>query len=226
MPPTNGRRFAYVPGDYAGNFPQEYEAYNTQYAGQLEAVGWQWWDTQTFVSGTTVQLTNYFATLRATIDLSNMEVGGQLAAPKAFLIRAIRFFVKNRPAMVSPQTATPQTGNFDNIAQLINTGVFTFTIGNKQYSMNPLWCLTAGGGASGAMAIAMSGGGGVQSNYVDYAQNGIADPRAVYTLSKPLFIPPQMNFNARVDWAAAITLNGGNTTLCFLLDGDLLRPVQ
>jgi hypothetical protein len=61
---------------------------------------------------------------------------------------------------------------------------------------------------------------------VDYAQNGIADPRAVNTLSKPLFIGPQINFNARVDWAAALTLSGGDTAITFLLDGDLLRPVQ
>lgn len=213
----------YVPGDYAGNFPREYSAYNTQFAGQLETVGWQWWDTQTYVSGTTTQLINFFATQRATVDLSNMEIAGQLAAPKAFLLRAIRFFVKQRPSTISPVTS-PQTGNFDNIAQLINTGVFTFTIGNKQYAQNALWTLTAGGGASGAMASANSGV--ASANFHDYAQSGIADPRAVYTLSKPLFIPPQMNFNAAVTWPAAITLAGGNTTVCFLLDGDLLRPVQ
>jgi hypothetical protein len=221
---ASARRFAYVPGDYAGNFPQEYEAYNTQYAGQLESIGWQWWDTQTYTSGTTVQLINYFATQRATVDLSNMEVAGQLAAPKAFLIRAIRFFVKNRPRTSSAAAAAGnQTGIFDDVAQLINTGVFTFTIGNKQYSMNPLWCLTAGGGAAGVLSTSVTGGA---VNVTDYAQNGISDPRAVYTLSKPLFIPPQMNFNARVDWAAALTLAAGNTALTFLLDGDLLRPVQ
>lgn len=212
----------YVPGDYAGNFPREYAAYNTQYANQLETIGWQWWDTQTFVSGTTTSLTQFF-NVRATPDLGNMEVAFQLAAPKAFLIRAIRFFVKQRPSTISPVTS-PQTGNFDNIAQLINTGVFTFTIGNKQYAQNALWTLTAGGGASGAMAAANSTV--AASNYFDYAQSGIADPRAVYTLAKPLFIPPQMNFNAVVTWPAVITLAGGNTTVCFLLDGDLLRPVQ
>ncbi len=218
MPPS-----PYVPGDYAGNFPREYQAYNTQYANQLETIGWQWWDTQSYVSGTTTSLTQFF-NVRATPDIGNMEVAFQLAAPKAFLVRAIRFFVKQRPRMVSPVTAAPQTGAFDNIAQLINTGVFTFTIGNKQYAQNALWTLTAGGGASGAMAAANSTV--AASNYFDYAQSGIADPRAVYTLAKPLFIPPQMNFNAVVTWPAQLTLSGGNTDVCFLLDGDLLRPVQ
>ncbi len=218
MPPS-----PYVPGDYAGNFPREYMAYNTQYANQLETIGWQWWDTQSYVSGTTTSLTQFF-NVRATPDIGNMEVAFQLAAPKAFLVRAIRFFVKQRPRLVSPAAAAPQTGALDNVAQLINTGVFTFTIGNKQYSQNALWTLTAGGGAAGVMA--MANGATVASNYADYAQSGIADPRAVYTLAKPLFIPPQMNFNAVVTWPAALTLAGGNTDVCFLLDGDLLRPVQ
>lgn len=212
------------PGIYSGDYPREYEAYNTQYQGQIESIGWKWWDTQTYTSGTTTALTNFF-NVRATPDLSNMEVAFQLAAPKAFLVRAIRFFVKTRPLTVSPAAASGSaTGVFDNIAQLINTGVMTLTIGNKAYDLEPLWCLTAGGGAYGSMAVAVAGGNALA--YFDYAQNGVPDPRAVNTLSKPLFIGPQINFNARIDWAAALTLQGGNVALTLLLDGDLLRPVQ
>jgi hypothetical protein len=213
-----------LPGIYTNYYPKEYEAYNTQWAGQIERVGWMWWDTQTYVSGTTTQLTNWF-NLRATRDLSNMEVAFQLAAPKAFLIRAFRFFVKQRPRAVTPVAVTgPQTGAFDNIAQLINTGTWRFVIGNKDYAIDPLWALTAGGGAAGSMCMATSAGGA--SIYVDYAQNGIADPRAVYTLSTPIFLAPQINFTAEATWPAALTLAGGDTTISFALDGDLLRPVQ
>jgi len=210
-----------LPGIFTDSYPREYEAYNTQYGGQIESIGWKWWDTQTYTSGTTTALTNFF-NVRATPDLSNMEVAFQLAAPKAFLVRAIRFFVKTRPqAATLPAAGNPSLGVYDNVAQLINTGVMSLTIGNKTYDLEPLWCLTAGGGAFGAMA----GGASTTVNY-DYAQNGMPDPRAVNTLSKPLFIGPQINFNARIDWAAALTLQGGNVTLCLLLDGDLLRPVQ
>jgi len=213
-----------LPGIFSDSYPREYEAYNTQYQGQIESIGWKLWDTQTFTSGTTTALTNFF-NVRATQDLSNMEVAFQLPAPKAFLVRAIRFYVKQRPQVITPAGASGNaTGAFDNIAQLINTAVMTFTIGNKTYDLEPLWCLTAGGGAAGAMAMA----GGVAANafnYIDYAQNGIADPRAVNTLSKPLFISPQINFNARIDWAAAITLTV-SPAITLLLDGDLLRPVQ
>jgi len=213
-----------LPGIYTDYYPREYQEYNTQYKGQIESIGWKWWDTQTYVSGTTTALPQWF-NVRATPDLSNMEVAFQLAAPKAFLIRAIRFFVKQRPRVVTPQTAGAAVGAIDNIAQLINTGVFTLTVGNKVYNMEPLWCLTAGAGSHGMLGVS---GPGVAAGMgsMDYAQNGIADPRAVNTLSKPLFIGPQINFTARVDWAAALTLNGGNTDITFLMDGDLLRPVQ
>jgi len=76
--------------------------------------------------------------------------------------------------------------------------------------------------------LALEGATGDPGGLVDYAQNGIADPRAVNVLSKPIFIAPQINFTAVVTWPSAITLtpNNTNTVLAFLLDGDLLRPVQ
>lgn len=213
-----------LPGIFTNQYPAEYERYNSQYGGQIEAIGWKWWDTQSYVSGTTTQLPGWF-NVRATSDISNMEVAFQLAAPKAFLCRAVRFFVKQRPRSVARAAATnPNTGAMDNIAQLINTGVWSLTIGNKVYNMEPLWCLTAGGGASGVLAL--EGATADPGGAIDYAQNGIADPRAVNTLSKPIFIAPQINFTALVTWPAALTLAGGNTDISFLLDGDLLRPVQ
>ena len=215
---------ANIPGNYSQDYPPEYERYNTQYPGQKEVIGWKWWDTQTYVSGTTTQLPQWF-NVRATPDLGNMEVAFQLAAPKAFFCRAIRFFIKQRPRSVARAASTnPNTGATDNVAQLINTGVWQFTVGNKVYNLEPLWCLTAGGGAFGLLAL--EGATADPGGAIDYAQNGIPDPRAVNTLSKPLFIAPQINFTALVTWPAALTLAGGNTDLAFLLDGDLVRPVQ
>jgi len=209
-----------LPGVYTGYYPPQYGQYNTQFQGNIETIGWKWWDTQTFTSGTTTSLTQFF-NVRGTTDLSNMEVAFQLAAPKAFLVRAIRFFVKQRPQVVTTGTPLPatQAGAFDDIAQLINTGVFQLTIGNKVYNLEPLWCLTAGGGAWGVLA---TGSTSSQS----YAQSGISDPRAVNTLSKPLFIGPQINFTAQITWPATITTTNGNPSICILMDGDLLRPVQ
>jgi hypothetical protein len=209
-----------LPGFYAGMYPREYEQYSASYGNKLDRIGWKWWDSQTYVSGTTTQLPQWF-NVRNTPDVGNMEVAFQLAAPKAFLIRAIRFFVKQRPqAATLPVAGSNAPGAIDNIAQLINTGVFVLTIGNKQFAMEPLWVLTAGGGAMGQLAVAST------TVSMDYAQNGVPDPRAVNTLPIPIFIPPQLNFSAVVSWPTALTLAGGNTVITFLLDGDLLRPVQ
>lgn len=209
-----------IEGLYSGYYPKEFVDYSTSFGNRLEKIGWKWYDTQTYTSGTTTSLPQWWNT-RATQDLSNMEIAFQMPAPKSFLIRAIRFFVKQRPRNVTIASNTnPQTGAMDNIAQLINTGVFVFTIGNKVYNLEPLWCLTAGGGAYGVMTTGATGG------LMDYAQNGVPDPRAVNTLSTALFIPPQMNFSAVVSWPAALTLAGGDTTLSFLLDGDIYRAVQ
>lgn len=209
-----------LPGIYSGDYPPEYERYNTQYGGQKEVIGHMWWDTVAFVSGTTTQLT-FFNAVRATLDLSNMEVAGQLAAPKAFLLRAPRMFIKQRPeATVAAATAATQTGSLDDVAQLMNTGVATLTIGSKTYGQWPLWILLSGGGPGGIMQT------GDIDVVAQYANFGPSDNRVPYILSKPQFIAPQINFNVVVTWPAALTLALGNSNLCFGLDGDLIRPVQ
>lgn len=202
------------------DYPPEFQRYNTQYEGAKESIGWMWWDTVTYVSAATVNI-NLFNAIRATPDLSNMEVAGQLAAPKAFFCRAIRFFAKQQPeATTVAATANTQTGVMDDLAQLINTGVLAFTIGNKLYAQLPLWCLPSGGDIVPFVAT------GDIDVIVDYASNGLADPRAVFTLSKPLFIAPQINFIVTLSWPAPITLALGNTNITVVLDGDLVRPVQ
>lgn len=209
-----------LPGIYSGDFPPEYERYNTQYAGEKEVIGHMWWDTVTIVSGTTTRLT-LFNAVRATVDLSNMEVAGQLAAPKAFLLRAPRFFVKQRPeATVAAATGATQTGSLDDVAQILNDGVATLTIGNKQYGQWALWTLLAGGGAHGIWST------GDIDVVVQYAQSGPPDNRVPYVLSKPIFLAPQINFNVVLEWPAAMTLALGDTRVTFGLDGDLIRPVQ
>jgi hypothetical protein len=210
-------------GVYTNDYPPEFQQYNTQFQGRKEWIGWRWWDTQTFTSATTVNLPSWF-NVRATPDLSNMEVAFQLAAPKAFFWRATRLYFKVRPgATTAAATANPQTGLDDDIAQILNTGVLEVTIGNKIYSQDPLWMITAGGG----VFISQTQAGASASNLtIQYAQPGPPDPRAVDTRSKPLFIAPQINFTARMFWPAAITLANGNPAITVALDGDLIRPVQ
>lgn len=208
---------------WSRDFPNEFAKYQVLYPGAKEVLGWPWYDTQTYVSGATTALTQWFNT-RNTPDLSNMVTAYQLPAENGFLARSISLFVKQRPRVVTPLAAGGYaTGALDNIAQLVNTGVFTLTIGAKPYMQLPLWRITAAGGPSGVMAL--SAGPASTGTSIDYAQNGIPDTRAGYTLTKPLFIPPLLNFSATITWPAAVTLTE-NLPLCMLLDGDLVRPVQ
>jgi hypothetical protein len=210
----------------AGNYgmPAGYAKYNTQYGGEKESVGWMLWDTVQYTSAATVALT-FFNAIRATRDLSNMELAGQLAAPKAFLVRAIRFYVKELPrATARSAAASVQTGALDDMQQLLNDGVLSFLIGSKNYGVFPLWSVPAGGGFFGQYGS--DGDVADPGEVQDWATNGVPHTHNVFTLSRPLFIAPQINFQVTITWPAAITLAGGNTNLSVILDGDLIRPVQ
>lgn len=203
------------------DYPKAYLKYATQ-MDKFEVINGALWDTLTYTSATTLRLT-YFTATRATVDLSNMEVAGQLPYPKAFLARSLKVFLKQRPESVNEVAATnPQTGAVNNIAQLFNTGALQITIGSKNYGTYPLWVFGCAGGPSGIM---------LQSNiliagsYADYAQSGRAHSRDGFTFAVPLFIEPQMNFNVDLQWGAVVTLTR-NLTLTVAFEGDLIRPVQ
>ena len=213
-----------LPGVYTDYYPPEFWKYNSQYAGKLEWIGWRWWDTKTYTSGTTTVLPNYFGTIPATLDIGNMQVAAQLAAPNAFMVRAVGWYLKQRPrAVTAVATANPQPGAIDNIAQLGNGGVAQLSIGNKVYGQWQLWQLTSGGGA---YANGTQAGAAAANLFIDWATNGVPDPAAVYQLSKPIFLAPQINFKVDLSWPTAITLAGTNTDIQFFLDGDIIRPVQ
>jgi hypothetical protein len=202
------------------NIPADYDKYNSQFGNDKEVIGWSWWDTLTYTTAVTTQLT-FFNGVRANLSLSNMELAGQLASPKSFLVRAIR--VKPlTPYFVTLDNAAAaiQLGAIDDMNNLINTGTLSFTIGQKNYGQWPLWMLPSGGGA-----VAINAGAAV-ANTTQLANNGIQDPRSVYSLTKPILIAPQINFNIVLTWPAAVTLNSGTQNIVVVLDGDLIRPIQ
>lgn len=203
-------------------YPKEYLQFATAYP-KSEVVNWALWDTQLYTSAATLALA-FFQAVGATLDVSNMEVGGQLPSGKAFLVRAIRFFIKHRPWSVNQAApAAVQTGSIDDTALLFNNGALQLTIGTKQYGQYPLWAIPAGGGPFGNLGVNNILVGGAM---VDYGQAGYPHARNLLTLAEPLFIPPQMNFRCDIFWAAANTLAEGNTNLCVCLEGDLIRLVQ
>jgi hypothetical protein len=201
-------------------YPTEYKKYDTQYQGVKEAIGWMLWHKLLYTSAVTVNL-QYFNAIPATLDLGNMQVAGQLSMPEAFFLRAIRVRFDGEPfATAAAAAGNIQTGRTDDIIQLAEHGVLQLTIGHKIYGQWPLHALPAGGGIVPMIGTAAA-------TVVQEANNGIADPRAVYSLSKPIFIAPQIHFQVDVLWPAGpYTLTAGNINVLVMLDGDLIRPAQ
>jgi hypothetical protein len=201
--------------------PLDYQRYSTIYGNQKEVIGWPLYDTVTYVSAATLSL-ELFTAMRANKSLSNMEAAGALPAPKAFLVRAPKFYVKQRPRSVAAAAATnPNTGVTDNLVQLVNDGVFRLIVGSKEYGYVPLWQLCSGGGVMPAMTQ-----GGAGTGLIDYATLGVPDCRNVWSLSKPVLIESQVNFKVELYWSTVVTLAGGNVDLQVVLDGDMIRAIQ
>jgi len=201
-----------------------YRDYAAQYSGHIEAIGGVLYDTVTYLSAATVGLTA-FTVARANLSLSNMELAGQLASPKAFLIRAVRCAILTVPwSSARVAAGTIQGGTLNDVAQLLNTGTMQLLIGNKFYCEFPLWMIPGGTGPFGVMA----GDGDVADpgEIQDFGTNGVPDINNIRALTKPIFIGPQINFQVNLIWPAALTLAEGNTDIQITFDGDQLRPVQ
>jgi len=180
---------------------------------QSQTISWIWYAKQTYVSTTTVLL-NFFNVVPATLDLGNMVVAGSLQGMQAFVVKAIRVYFNT---IVT--TGATFVGSINDVSQLLNTGILTFTVGQKNYGIWPLHALPAGGGAYGTVTNA------VATQQLQLGQNGDSDPRSVYSLEHPLLIEPQINFQAQIQWPAALTLVA-NLNITVMLDGSLIRPVQ
>lgn len=202
---------------------QAYQQYATRYPDQ-EQIGAVLFDTVAYTSAATVLL-NLFNAVRAP-QLSNMEIPSQLPNPKAFLIRAISFVVLKQPTSTARAAAgAVTTGAIDDVAQLVDTGVLTLTIGAKPYAQFPLWALPATSGPFGTFGSdgnTADPGNTTQIGLTGYPMHGHG-----FTLSKPIPIVPMMNFIVTLTWPAAITLSlGGTLNVQVIFDGTLVRPVQ
>jgi hypothetical protein len=206
----------------------DYAKYATMQQGR-EVIHGALWDTLLYTSAATVVLNFFQQTIAAvTPDVTIMQNPGQLPYPWQFLVRAIRFFVKQRPETVAlAATTNPQTGALNNISVLCNTGLLSITHGAKQYGPYPLSAITAGAGPYGGGMLGNVGvGAPLIASIVDYAQNGNPHIKNVFTLAKPLLIETSMNFLYQLSWpAGAVTLTR-NLNLCLCLEGDLIRQVQ
>lgn len=194
--------------------------------GEQEVISSMLYDYQTYTSAATTQLT-FFNSLPANRFAGNMQLAGQLPAGNSFLVMAIRLAAI--PDVSELATAAGADGDADGALQDINIllrdAIVTLFIGQKDYGSWPALALPGGMGATGEMGNIGTTVAGSNQQFQS-GLNGYADPRAVYSLSVPLAIPEQYNFRLVLDFAAAVTLNGGDTQLIGMLDGELMRPSQ
>lgn len=190
--------------------------------GQPERIPWTWYDTQTYTSGTTVTL-DFFQTVNADKNLSNMVAAGQIPSPQFFDLYqcAVSYLI---PSTSSGLIAAPTaTGAITDVRNLGN-GQVLFQVANKDYWQGSQFMLPCGGGPSGNLAIA---GTYAAPNQVQqqFANNGVPDLRNRYSFWGDITLPHNQNFLWRLTWSAAITLLAGNSSIRVWMDGYLYRRV-
>ncbi len=181
-----------------------------------EAIWWQFYDTQSYVSGTTTTLT-FFQVTNTDPTITNMQAAGQFPDPQWLTIYDITLDVLSRPSRVA---AAGATGELDDVAQLLKSGrgIWVLTISDKRYGPYSLTLLHGTGGPVGNFF------GQSTSADVSYQwANNTLGPGFNYQGS--LIIPPKTNWNVELRWGAALTLAGGDTNLRVSLHGILSRRV-
>lgn len=184
-------------------------------ANQPEAIPWYIYDTQTYVSGTTVRL-QFFQNVNVNKALSNVEGGGQFPDPQFFEVHYFALDIKQQ-VIVSAAATAP--GAIDDVQQLVlsSGGYWTFSQSNKIYGpwMNSVLHATGGvtGFGWGTFAAPVS---------KEYANNGVFD--GGMCVAGAIVIPPKVNYAVTMEWPAALTLTG-DTALRMSMFGVLHRRV-
>lgn len=190
--------------------------------GQPERIPWTWYDTQTYTSGTTVVL-DFFQSVNADKNLSNMVAAGQIPNPQFFDLyqASVSYLI---PITSSGLVAAPTaTGAITDVRNLCN-GAVLFQVANKDYFQGSQFMLPCGGGPEVALA---STGTFAAPNIAQhqFANNGIPDLRNRYSFWGDITLPPTQNFLWRLTWSAALTLLAGNSAIRVWMDGYLYRRV-
>lgn len=161
------------------------------------------WDTQSYAQAGQVSL-DFFQSVPANLPNGNLQQAGTIGN-NVMIVRSIGVFVRSNIGT--------------DIAIIATQGILRFDIGAKNYGIWPIDQLPAAGGVVG---WGMNDTG--LSPYT-VSNHGVPDPRAAYTLTRPLLIPPNLNFKVRLEWAAAIAISV-QTSVTVMLSGEMGRFVQ
>lgn len=200
--------------------PAEWGNYVTQQAaGQLQIVPYIAYFKATYVSGTTGAFLPFFDTT-GPITTTNIKQAGILPAGQSLLIQAIRVHIANAIEVQDMGAADAVPVGIANDMFLIQEGILTMNIGTKPQGPWPIHTLPSGTGAE-AQAIAAAG---AEAANLIIDQADLVGP--IYSLFPNLLIANLQQFQAQMQWAAALTLSRTNTDIWLMFDGQLARPIE
>jgi hypothetical protein len=171
----------------------------------LEAITQPLYDTVDIAAATLVA--NYFvAPAGKNRRQTNVFTTGQLAAPKQFLIKAVRAIL-------------PEETPLADQVLIYNLGLFRLSIGEKVYVELPLQLVTAGCGLEGEFDSGSVGTGNI-------FHNGRPDNFNLYILEHHILVPPMQIITCDVQFTAAPAAISATVGLTIFLEGELRREIQ
>lgn len=164
--------------------------------------------------------TRFFNNTIATVGLlrSNMELAGQLPAPRQLLIQQISVAPWGTQAV-----AVASRLQVDDANLFIHQSVLTLTVSDKPYLKGPCVMFPSGMGLDGFAASAV-GGAPLEQHGV---HNGMATPAARFNLLKPgQLLKQNENFNVNINIPVALAGLTATIRVYCVLWGLQLRAVQ
>lgn len=193
--------------------------------GQPERIPWTWFDTQTYVSGTTSVL-EFFQNVNADKNLSNMVAAGQIPSPMFFDLYNCSISYLVPVSLGTPADPGLQTGALNDVDRL-SQGACSLVIANKDYWQGSQMNLPCGGGVDARLAYGVTGTSATPfGTTAQFATNGNPDLRNRYNFWGDITIPHNQNFTWKLTWSAALTFTPNtNRAIRLWMDGYLYRRV-
>lgn len=162
------------------------------------------------VAAATVGDVRFFNNTIATVGLlrSNMELAGQLPAPRQLLIQQVSVI-----PWASQAVAAASVSVADDVALIAAQTTIVLTVSDKPYLRGP--------------SLLFPGGVGIETADVTQGHSGLASPMARFNLMRPgQLLKPNENFNVVLNIPVAIAGLTQSTRVYIVLWGLQLRAVQ
>lgn len=175
------------------------------------------YDSADFVAATQGDV-RYFNNTIATVGLlrTNMELAGQLAAPRQLLIQNVSAIPWSSQAVAAASVITA-----DDCSLLAGQTTLTLTVSDKPYLRGVSLMFPGGLGVDGFAATTVAAADHVA------AHSGVAHPMARFQLARPgQLLKPSENFNVVINVPVAIAGLSQSTRMYVVLWGFQLRAVQ